>query len=156
MAMKVIFLDIDGVLNSGKYIKALDGAFDDPKNQMDPEAIKLINRLTDSTGAKLVVSSTWRLAFIKSADPVGQLAICMRSYGLTGEVIDMTNQCAGSSRGVEIQGWLDNKYTQLGIDKFVIIDDDSDIDHLRKYLVKTKFEFGLQEEHINQAIDMLK
>jgi hypothetical protein len=49
--MKVIFLDIDGVLNSGKYIIRLDGLFDNPTHQMDPEAVVRLNRITDETGA---------------------------------------------------------------------------------------------------------
>jgi len=56
--MKVNFLDIDGMLNSGQYIKVLDGDFDVPINQMDPVAVARLNTITDATGAKIVVSST--------------------------------------------------------------------------------------------------
>ena len=150
MAIKVIMLDVDGVLNSGEYIHRLDGAFDDPKNQMDPQAVSLFNKITDATGAKVVISSTWRLAFFKSAYPLRQLQCCMESYKLTGEVIDYTPQL--NSRGQEIQAWLQYR---RDIEKFIIIDDDSDMGDLMPHLIKTQFEYGLRQEHVDLATNIL-
>jgi hypothetical protein len=47
-------------------------------------------------------------------------------------------------RGYEIQDWLDwsGKYDQNKVDKFVIIDDDSDMVHLTPQLVKTNARVG--------------
>src|SRR5512143_2968414 len=118
--MKILFLDIDGVLNYGKYIKRLDGQFDDPKNQIDPEAVVRLNAITDLTGCKIVVSSTWRLAFLnRMAEPLRSLQGCLRSYGITGEVIDMTPNkpnALRNQRGKEIQAWLDEHLNE--VDKF--------------------------------------
>ena len=58
--MKVIFLDIDGVLNCSKT--------HNPRNLpyvIDPKLLKRFERLLERTGAKVVLSSTWRY------DPAG-------------------------------------------------------------------------------------
>jgi hypothetical protein len=152
---KVIFLDIDGVLNSGAYIKRLDGAFDDPIHQIDPEAVVRLNRITDATGAVIVVSSTWRLAFRHSADPLRQLQGCLAAYKITAPVIGLTpdKQSIRNRRGKEIQSYIDDHYNE--IEKFVIIDDDSDMGRLLPHLIKTLFEDGLQDSHVETIIGIL-
>lgn len=154
--MKVIFLDIDGVLNSGAYIKRLDGDFDQPINQIDPVAVVRLNHLTDTTGAKIVVSSTWRLSFLgQCAEPLKSLQGCLRTYGITGSVIDMTPNkanCVRNRRGKEIQAWMDEN---PGVEKFIIIDDDSDMGRLRTHLILTKFEDGIQDIHVDRIIEIL-
>ena len=65
--MKIIFLDIDGVLNSEKwYIEIFDKNLypnleNYPLCEFDPLAIEQLNLLTDKTNAKIVISSTWRM-----------------------------------------------------------------------------------------------
>lgn len=154
--MKVIFLDIDGVLNSGKYIKRLDGEFDNPIYQMDPVAVARLNVITDTTGAKIVVSSTWRIPFITHPTPLDALQRCMKSYKITGEVIGMTCNKANAirnRRGKEIQIWVNDHYND--IEKYVIIDDDSDMGRIRTHQVLTKFEDGLQDFHVDRIIEIL-
>lgn len=157
---KIIFLDVDGVLNSGAYIKRPDVDFDDPKYQMDPMAVARLNRITDATGAVIVVSSTWRLAFIRSANALAQLQSCFRAYGVTGTIIGMTpdKQSIRNRRGKEIQAWLDGNRMcshPIQVDRYVIIDDDSDMGRLLPKMVKTLFEDGLQDTHVTQIIDIL-
>ena len=59
--MKIIMLDVDGVLNSARYSTSLGNKWDG--NQLDPQAIIKLNKLTDITRARLVVSATWRLDY---------------------------------------------------------------------------------------------
>lgn len=150
--MNVIFLDIDGVLNSTNYMIECNGTFDYPENQMDKNAIKRLNKITGITGAKIVVSSTWRLHFINK--PLDRLQICMRSYGITGEIVGMTNNEHGGPdrRGKQIQDWI-NEHPEL--DKFVIIDDDSDMGHLLPHLIKTSTADGLLDKHVDIIIERL-
>ena len=59
--MKIIFLDVDGVLNSDKYInytskKNIDGI----KADIDVKTIELLKKALDITGAKIVLSSSWK------------------------------------------------------------------------------------------------
>jgi L-alanine-DL-glutamate epimerase-like enolase superfamily enzyme len=59
----------------------------------------------------------------------------------------------GGVRGPQIQRWIDANAFQ---GQFVILDDDSDMEHLIHKLVKTNFEEGLLAHHAKAAIEMLK
>lgn len=68
--MLVVFLDIDGVLSRE----------DGPKT---PDLVGRLNRITDMTGAVLVIHSTWRWLHSLSA-----LTEYLRGWGVTGVVHD--------------------------------------------------------------------
>jgi hypothetical protein len=142
--MKVIFLDIDGVLNSAQYIRRDDVDFDNPQCQIDPDAVVRLNTITETTGASIVVSSTWRLLF-----PLPQLQTCLAAYKINALVFDKTG--VQDKRKFEIQEWLD---CHSGIESYVIIDDET-IEGFHGHTVKTIFEDGLQDHHIQQAIAIL-
>lgn len=59
--MKVIFLDVDGVLNSEKDLLEAKG-----KSELFDRPLALLKELVESTKAKIVVSSTWRIGCSKS------------------------------------------------------------------------------------------
>jgi hypothetical protein len=58
----------------------------------------------------------------------------------------------GVPRGREIQAYLNNA---AGVESFVIIDDDDDMEHLKPHLILTPFEIGLTEADADRAIAML-
>ena len=64
--MKVIFLDIDGVLNTHESATTLRESFVERGadlmgfNRFDKNCVARVNRITDETGAKIVISSSWR------------------------------------------------------------------------------------------------
>ena len=59
--MKVIFLDIDGVLNSDEYLdKVKNSDIQGIERDIDVEKVKLLKRAIDETGARVVLSSSWR------------------------------------------------------------------------------------------------
>jgi len=145
---KIIFLDCDGVMNSIDYIIRLNGKFDDPKNQMDPETVIRLNKITEATGAVLVVSSVWRLL-----PTFEQLRRIIKSYGVLAEVIDVTPRDIASgegSRELEILAWLSLNPT----DNFIVIDDER-MNKLSPRHVFPKMQHGLQDEHVSQAIELL-
>lgn len=144
--MKVVFLDIDGVLIHYKSIPRF-GA-----RKPDPECVKRLNQITDATGAKIIVSSTWR-----RDDKIDRT---LKDWGITGEVYGRTpsgydpNRISlGSSRGAEINAWL--RETEFQIDRFVILDDDTDMDPLRGALIQTSMIGGLKADHVERAIQRL-
>lgn len=140
--MKVIFLDIDHVLNSTKSA-ARFGAY----HILDPENIKVLNKITDETGAKIVISSSWRKKYT-----LDEIKAILKHFKVRGEIIDRTRS-TGLMRGVDIQCWLmENK----NVESFVIIDDSSDMlePHLKR-LVKTGIDTGLHESHIPLAVALL-
>lgn len=61
--MKIIFLDIDGVLNCQEaYEKGFCKYNDDYGQDFYPPSTDLLNQLIEETEAKIVISSTWRMA----------------------------------------------------------------------------------------------
>jgi hypothetical protein len=159
--MILLFLDVDGVLNSRDYISRDDVNFDDPDQQMDPDAIARLNQITDATGASIVVSSTWRLGWLDDSNGLDKLQYSFKLYGITGKIIGMTPHkpnCIRNQRGKEIQAWLDfNRINMTNdVEKFVILDDDADMGKLKDHLVLTKFKNGLQDKHVEEIIKRLK
>lgn len=148
--MKIIFLDIDGVLNSHEWIHANQHLFNAGRlfmhQNVDRTAVARVQQICDATGAKIVISSTWR-----RLNTLEQLQNVLRNHGLASEVIG-TTPILSDFRGKEIQQWLDNNGP---IESFVIIDDDGDMLHLMDRLVKTSFDTGLQDRHVSQAIETL-
>lgn len=113
--MKVLFLDIDGVLNSTRTCVAFGGYPMELTHigAFDQVAIRLIQRLCDSGGVQVVLSSAWRL--IHPHDEVG------KALGLP--IIDRTPSLTGP-RGLEINAWLSN---HPEVKQYAIVDDDSDM-----------------------------
>lgn len=141
--MKIIFLDIDGVLNSHRSFMAKVGQpvaipqadwsmkrmAEVQAKQLDPVAVALLNRLTDADPTiKLVISSTHRLfAYRDGKLQLNLLRDYMRILGVTGEVIDATPRLEPDlTRGQEIDAWLSIS-CPLAVKRFIIIDDDADM-----------------------------
>ena len=131
--MKVIFLDIDGVLNSFSGLvkrggQGLIGVFHEHEEILD-----WVLRLT---GAKIVISSSWRKG--KTLKEFQFKTFTYRS--ICKAVIDMTPSLGTGIRGDEIKLWLDK--SGYSVEEFVILDDDSDMSSLMDHLVKTKNDHG--------------
>jgi hypothetical protein len=154
--MKVIFLDFDGVLCNPESIsagyKARTAPEQDPYGPHD-DCVSALNRIIEQTGAVIVVSSTWR----KCKNPNSAMRETLMRWGVTGQVIGCTpvleRGAFSVQRGTEIQQWLDTSRTP--VTSFVILDDDSDMAHLRHRLVRTSFKVGLTEADADQAIAIL-
>lgn len=154
--MKIIFLDIDGVLNSHRFFKErheknaerhFNGDYIEYKlGDIDLKSMVHLNDLLQKTGAKIVVSSTWRKSF-----SVKQLQELFRRVNLQGEIIDKT-ATLNTIRGLEIAKWLE---TRPEVESFVIIDDDSDMGDLKRFLVKTTFDDGITEDTVAKAVALL-
>ena len=145
--MKVIFLDIEGVLmNLGS--QHLGG-------EADPQCVARLNQLTDSTGAALVVSSTWR------SQGLEEITELLRGWGVTGAVAGITDDLSyldltytiGIQRGDEIGQWLDR---HPEVEAFVILDDDDDMAGLKPYLVQSEADAGLTDEQMEKAVGLLR
>lgn len=61
--MKIIFLDIDGVLNSESYFGTVGylSSSDIYYKQIDLCAVQLLKKIIDKTKAGIVLSSCWRI-----------------------------------------------------------------------------------------------
>jgi len=149
--MKVIFLDIDGVLNSEQFYIDRDHSPKAKKmwtktSHIDAKAVDILNQITNKTDAKIVVSSAWRVGRTTE-----ELQILLKSVGVTGEVIDRTKATSFDGiRGEEIQEWI----SRNKCDSFVILDDESDMGDLMHRLIKTDWKIGLLPEHVQQVIEL--
>lgn len=96
--MKVLFLDIDGVLNSVGFRP------ENPKGVRDwlnEENVRRLRLLVESTGARIVVSSSWRLTTL-----VEELSSALESKGARVEIVGVTPSLGPGSRAAEIAAWL--------------------------------------------------
>jgi histidinol phosphatase-like enzyme len=164
--MKYIFLDIDGVLNSTEYWeseerrKESEGMSDAQIMliahwiHLDPKALKLVNDLVDRSGAKVILSSTWRAKYSHE-----EITKMMQDRGATFEVIDSTPQLFGKvnspriPRGKEIGAYLD--HLRFKPESFVIIDDHDDMLGLKDSLVKTNAKYGITGLDVEFALKIL-
>lgn len=140
--MKILFLDIDGVLNSMPTVMEYGLDF------IDDILVALVARIVNETDCKIVLSSTWRIEernfeLVKKA---------LANRGL--EVHDKTPvlERAGDwvRRHEEIQAWLD----QNQVDKFAIVDDFEDAE-IQGNFFKTHEDRGLTVQIAEQIIQHL-
>lgn len=100
--MKVIFLDIDGVLNGHQWIHLEEGP------RIIPTPARIFNKIVGRTQAKIVVSSTWSRK-VKSGDltPSG-FAWMLKTHGVFCEVIDAINSdvTVPKQRADNIMKWV--------------------------------------------------
>lgn len=132
--MKVIFLDVDGVLNSYEYFKKIENLnIDGIESDIDIEKIKLLKKAIDETGAKVVLSSSWRNT--RKEQPLKELLL---SHGIYADSTPFIQ----NERGIEIKQWLSDNQN---VEDFVIVDDEifrSYDEDLLKKLVKISDENG--------------
>jgi len=158
--VKVIFLDIDGVLNcENGYVNGfckymgyiVGGGKQFHYQQFYPPSKKLLNKLIDDTDAKIVISSSWRKSGLEFMKEV------WKNENMSGEIIGVTESFKAYTpskgdtfslpRGLEIKQWLiDSKFRRINwskeeqekyqkesnIENYIIIDDDSDMLYCQK------------------------
>ena len=174
--MKVLFLDIDGVLNSENWfayriycvknnmVNILMNFVDtDDRNikhkltMLDDRAIANLNRIIEETGCKVVLSSSWRSS-IESENIFTQNLLKLK--GFKYEFYDVTPRLWFSDfsirRGEEIKFWLDKESEKHEIESFVILDDDSDmLPEQMNNFIHVDGQVGLTDRDALKAIEIL-
>lgn len=155
MGRKIIFLDIDGVLNTyatRRFLVCSPGTL-----FVDTRKVLRLRDIVERTGAELVLSSTWRYG----ADPN---ALYVEKYALRELIaefkrvrcplwVDMTPIIPRSKREREIYAWL---LQHPEVDNFVILDDVwEELEFYKDRLVETSMFYGLTKERAELAIRML-
>lgn len=150
---KILFLDIDGVLNTGNH----DGHF------FNPVATAQLTKILEQTECGIVMSTSWRLdkSICFPMLFIDYVPLFNRRY--LGDTPDLSVPVESSrysviqhysyvERGNEIQKWItDNNYTG----KIAILDDNDEMVHLTSNLFLTRFYMGLTEEIADQVIKHL-
>jgi hypothetical protein len=133
---KVIFLDIDGVLNCQRT--------SNPRHLpyiIDDALLTRLRQLVDRTDASVVLSSTWRY------DPAGIFSA--KRYGIP--FIDVIPDLPHEPRRKEILQWLQE---HPEVTRYIVIDDeDDDLDSLP--LFQPSSGTGLTEEIVAGAAEYL-
>ena len=154
--IKIIFVDVDGVFNSETYYRKRAESGDVrpyPLSEFDPEAVAQVNRIIEETGAKLVVSSSWR--FVKDLKNI------FEQVGFSNECLDFEiTPYLGTIRGLEIKKYMEDyldKHPEDEIESYCIIDDDIDMLYEQKdnFVNCDAYYGGLTKEKADEVIKIL-
>jgi hypothetical protein len=149
----ILFLDIDGVLNYHTF---------DPSSQsnaIDRESIERLNRILETTKARIVLSSAWRYMIHKHALTLKGFHFLLRTHGMVATVdgsdeviIDIT--CRDEdipTRAGQIQAWLDTHQPE----RYAILDDmDLGFTEANMNWIEVLGE-GLTDRDVREAVALL-
>lgn len=168
--MNIIFLDIDGVLNSMPYFEELKKSGDVDNNKFHEISkfhLSMLSIIYHECNAKIVLASTWRDLYDgPSKDAYKMYQYLVDSLAKYDMYIFDKTPVINFDRPLEIHTWLNN-HTEIEIDNFVILDDDYPEKEYKKYgleehLISTVYfcstisEGGLQQRHVDNAIKIMK
>lgn len=149
---RIIFLDFDGVI---------DGWWS--KYNLDPKKIALVEEIIKATDAKIVVSSSWSVGCRNAEEFIerdfsgyfkSKTTEISRESLFIESIIDVTDHM-GSSRGDEIQRWLDAHEDE--VESYVILDDDSDMNEDQFFnFISVDGWYGISDRIVSLAIQILK
>lgn len=152
--MKVIFLDIDGVLNfAASEAKSATGA-----QGIASAPVKNLRRIVKETGAFIVLTSTWKNEWDFNEEECSEdgkyLVRKLKREGL--HILDKTTDLI-LNRGQGIRDWLER---HKGVESWIVIDDeifpDYESRNIMPHLIKTSYgKDGLNKELADKAIQLL-
>jgi hypothetical protein len=150
-SIKVIFQDIDGPLIPYDENSKVDyHKFFNEDEKWSKTAINHLNNIVKKTGAKVVISSSYRDDKTKK-----QIEDKMKKVGFEYEIYDLVDNDKSKKRGADIKDWMKNK----DIENFIIIDDnkhDFYDEFDEKNIVKTTHKLGITKSVEEEAISKLK
>lgn len=185
MIDRVLFLDVDGVLNSSDWFKRRPKYTNITKSMatqiveslradhgFDPINIARLNTLVERADCDIVISSTWRkLGPGESGHEHMQRMLTHRGFKHSHRIIGSTpvlRKISGFTQDAQLGSsgvfiaYPRGMEIQAWLDEnepvgsFVILDDESDMAHLIHRLVKTEFSVGLTDENVDAVVHLLK
>ena len=133
---QLIFLDIDGVINSGT------------KSELEEPLIEKINKITKKTNASIVITSDRRYDWEECLQN-------LKDYGLEGNIIGSTPE-SNNNRGEEIKKWFYYHTIKDSYINYVILDDRKDIlQEQMKYYININPNVGITDENVEKALSKL-
>lgn len=164
---RIIFLDVDGVLNCRDTRERFQGVIG-----IEPARVKLLARIVAATGAEIVLSSSWR----STESHLTEVNRALYVEGLS--VLDVTPRFMPALRAL---GWDRAKQMRYlrapeiiawwfahRVTSFVALDDDTLVGpydreqapqacyELVRRHVKTSWKRGLLEAHVDEAVRILE
>lgn len=166
--MKLIFLDIDGVLNSNIYMSS-NSYFDECNSlgiipsganvmmnahhlHIDPSAMKLLNVLVDRSEAKVILSSTWRIKY-----SLAEMNLMFQKRGAIFQITGVTPaKMSWRPRSMDIAEYLSSLKKDGEVpEAFVILDDIDEFSKLKEHFVQISEDEGLTQEDVTLALNIL-
>ena len=156
--MKALFLDIDGVIATPASMQKSYMLGREPQNMLfDSMALMYVGRLVELTGAKVVLSSTWR-EDLDTKDPLLRAImdnLCRQLEAIGAPLFDVTPKVLGGDRSAEIAAWLD----EHPCESWAILDDlarfEQRPDICEGHLVRIEDSGGIRHQHYLKALAAL-
>ena len=163
----ILFLDIDGVLNSERQhnhcVETGEAYVDNFGYAFDPEAVANLKKIVDETGADIVISSSWKFWGLSTMREL------WTSRGLPGKLLDVTpnnlsdemllsvdldTMMLPAGKGSEIKEWLDTKGSE--VTNYVILDDVPDmLPEQESHFVQIDPRIGITKEDADKIFTIL-
>ena len=149
--MNIIFLDVNGVLNSTK--KLIDLYIETGKPHLginypfDEVCMNNLKYLVEETNSYLIISSSWR----KRVDKKERLLEELRKYDLDKRIIGYT-KILGPKLD-ELKNYILLFSNNIN---FIVLDDDKRLESMVDNLIITNSYYGLSKENVDTGIRLLK
>jgi len=142
--MKVVFLDIDGVMTSNSLNEEINKSTS--VYTFSKGCVNALNKILESHRSKIVLTSSWRTVFDveKQCEIFSENGVVQMPYSQT---IDLGYE----NRSEEIRQYISK---QKNISNFLILDD-MEIIGFDDNFIRVDFNTGLTMEHIGKAIKIL-
>jgi hypothetical protein len=168
--VKLLFLDVDGVLNAHEFHP------DIMCGQIHRDKVELLNGILLSTGARIVLSSAWRYIVYRGEMNLMGMEWLLRSHGVLANRLvgitrrdttvdrppdwkgDLQTWVKNDERGEQISDWLETCIGMTGFNcsGYVVIDDmDLGISAAGHPFVQTDGSVGMRAEHAKKAVEIL-
>ena len=181
--MKLLFLDIDGVINSHTFLYDQGGFARQREIERNDESldslewhlatidlvdgIPRLQKVIQATKAKVVISSSWRktMSLKRLIKMFAMFDIEVIDRTPTGSEMEyscsyskLSGKMSGTTdyRGQEINEWLTKNKDFYKIDSYAVVDDslDAGVGH-ETHFVRTSWFDGIQDEHVEKLIEVL-
>lgn len=159
---KYIFLDFDGVLNSGNNYNRMVLAGRPVKDcygtLFDAECVSRLAQIIDRTDAKIIVTSSWR--YVLSLEELNAMWCKRKLPGTISGILPLDVLVSpdpySSQRGVEIDEWFSRRGKKAAECRYAILDDVPDfLPHQIPHVVCTNPDKGVSDEDMEKAIGLL-
>lgn len=162
--MKVLVLDIDGVLHTPKTYRMGHPSYDSVNTIFHPPCLQNLKEVIEACSPlNIVISSTWRETFsiddfnlMFRNNGLPEIVIGLTSVGVPDSLYEPASEDESAPRGLEIQLYL---FKHPEITKYAIVDDicvDIYPYHKRELIVETWESVGLMEVDRDKLIEILR
>ncbi|MFF2878505.1 HAD domain-containing protein [Gottfriedia sp. NPDC057991] len=153
--MKIIFLDIDGVLDTDRQIR-INNLKQINYIKFDQKAMENLKKITGKTQAGIVITSTWRIHQSKNGYLCRELIRNFQDCDINPAlIIDITPiidlKMKPEIRKLEISKWLSTK----DVEKFVILDDQWHMGNLNDHFIRCLPFNGITNKIVEEVIKKL-